>query len=217
MARPLVGITVGTAGEGRPQRYGVNQTYVRALQAAGADVILLPPGTDPGLAERLDALLLPGGADVDPALYREEPEPELGELDRPRDDLELAFLDAAAARRLPVLAICRGIQVVNVHRGGTLHQHLANAGFHQPEAERTHLAHEVVLADGGRRLVNSIHHQGLKALGQGLRVTETCPDDGLVEGVESEDGLLVAVQCHPEELTDQGWSRALFEALVAKA
>lgn len=217
MARPLVGITVGSAGSGRPPRFGVNQTYVRALQAAGADAILLPPGTDPALAARLDALLLPGGPDLDPALYGEQPEPELGEPDRPRDDLELALLDAAAARGLPVLAICRGIQVVNVHRGGSLHQHLASTPLHRPDAERTHLAHEVVTAAGERRRVNSIHHQGLKRLGQGLTVTQTCPEDGLVEGVEADGGLLVALQCHPEELTDHDWSRALFEGLVARA
>jgi len=217
MARPLVGITVGSTGSGAPPRFGVNQTYVRALQAAGADAILLPPGTEPSLAGRLDALLLPGGPDVDPALYGEQPQPDLGEVDRPRDELELAFLDAATARRLPVLAICRGIQVVNVHRGGTLHQHLATAAFHQPQALRTHLAHEVVTAAGERRRVNSIHHQGLKRLGEGLTVTQTCPDDGLVEGVEADGGLLVAVQCHPEELTGHDWSRALFEQLVARA
>ena len=217
MTRPLVGITVGNTGSGRPPRYGANQTYVRALQRAGADAILVPPGTRATFAARLDALLLPGGADLDPEFYGERPEPELGDVDRARDELELAMLEAAEARRLPVLGVCRGIQVVNVHRGGTLHQHLPGAGLHNPGGERDRIAHEVELAAGGRLAVNSIHHQGVKRLGEGLRVTQTCPDDGLVEGFDSEDGRVVAVQCHPEELTANGWAQRLFDDLVRRA
>ena len=215
--RPLVGITCGAFGT-KPRRYGVNQTYVRALQAAGADPIILPPGTEPSLAARLDALLLPGGADVDPQFFGEQPEPGLGDLERDRDEFEFAMLDAAAAHRLPVLGICRGIQVINVHRGGSLHQDLANAGFHNPGGERTDLTHSIALAAGAEQPVNSIHHQGLKALGSGLRVTATCPEDGLVEAVESDDGMVVAVQCHPEELTTAvPWARELFDDLVRRA
>lgn len=214
--RPLVGVTCGSV-EGRTPRFGVNQTYVRALQSAGAEVVLLPPGSGPELGARLDALLLPGGVDVDPDFYGEKPEPGLGEVDRERDRLELAMLEVAEARRLPVLGVCRGIQVLNVHRGGTLHQDLATAGLHNPGGERTLLAHEIELEGGGRQRVNSIHHQGLKVLGAGLKVTARCPDDGLVEAVESEDGLLVAVQCHPEEITGNPWAKGLFEDLVARA
>jgi len=127
------------------------------------------------------------------------------------------LLDAAGSRRLPVLGVCRGIQVINVHRGGSLHQDLGNAGFHNPGGERTLLAHSIALEGGGQQRVNSIHHQGLKALGEGLTVTARCPEDGLVEAFESEDGLVVAVQCHPEELTEDAWARSLFEDLVERA
>jgi putative glutamine amidotransferase len=182
----------------------------------------LPSGT--GSVDGLDGLLLPGGWDVDPSLYGESPGEKVGPIDRELDDTELRLFRQARERELPVLGICRGQQVINVAMGGTLIQHLED---HDARAiGRRHLAHAVEVepgsefgrATGGQRIsVNSLHHQAVKAVAPGLRQTAR-GEDGTVEGLESDDGLIVAVQCHPEELAaDLPWARSLFERFVARA
>ena len=237
--RPLVGLTIGgvAAPEGRP-RLGVNRVYVEALQAAGADVVLLPPaprGDAPvaaALLDRLDGLLLPGGGDVDPALYGERPRPVVVGVDGDRDALELPLVRLAIERRLPLLGICRGHQVVNVALGGSLYQDVLADGLtdvpHATDAARgrTHVAHLVEVRPGtrlhaiaGDRVeVNSFHHQAVRRVAPGLRVTAVSAADGVVEGLESPDGLVLTVQCHPEELTvTHEWARQLFRSFVASA
>ena len=136
----------------------------------------------------------------------------------------------AVARRLPVFGVCRGQQVVNVALGGTLYQDLADDGAtafpHATPAERgrDHLAHSIEVTPGShlrdalgadRREVNSFHHQAVRRVAPGLLVTAVSPDDGIVEGLESPDGLVLCVQCHPEELTTaHAWARGLFRAFV---
>ena len=196
--------------------------YRRAVEAAGAEPVDVPP-TASELPE-VDGLLLPGGWDVDPSLYGEPEDEKLGPIDRELDDAELRMFDQARRRDLPVLGICRGQQVINVAMGGTLVQHLDD---HDVRGHgRSHLAHsihvdpgsELARAAGEHQIrVNSFHHQAVKRLAGGLHESAR-GDDGTVEGVESDDGLIVAVQCHPEELTtDLPWARRLFERFVARA
>jgi putative glutamine amidotransferase len=233
--RPLIGVTVGNR-RGAVPRLAVNLAYVDGLHAAGADVVLLPPsanGVAPALLDRLDGVLLPGGADVNPTSYGERPSAGLEEVDDDLDALELLLVHDAVDRRLPLFGICRGHQVVNVALGGTLYQDLALEGVttvrHATAQEqgRDHLAHPIEVEPGSRLrevlgadtvLVNSFHHQAVRRLAPGLKVTARNPGDGIVEGMESPDGLILTVQCHPEELTaGHAWARALFSALVAAA
>jgi putative glutamine amidotransferase len=216
-SRPKIGVTTS------PKREAAYYlTYGRAVEAAGAEAVYLPPGT-PSIAG-LDGLLLPGGWDVDPARYGEKPDAKVGDIDPELDETEIRLFHEARANEIPVLGICRGQQVINVAMGGTLLQHLEG---HEVRAYgRKHLAHtaevdpasELGRAAEGRQIqVNSLHHQAVRSVAPGLRQTAT-GDDGTVEGLESEDGLIVAVQCHPEELTgDLPWASKLFERFVARA
>ncbi|HXJ49399.1 MAG TPA: gamma-glutamyl-gamma-aminobutyrate hydrolase family protein [Candidatus Acidoferrum sp.] len=215
--RPKIGITV------QPRR-GMEYyaPYRRAVAAAGAEPVDLVPGTKS--LPPVDGLLLPGGWDVDPSFYGESPDEKVVETDKQLDETELAMFHQARERELPVLGICRGQQVINVAMGGSLVQHLEG---HEVRAHgRSHLAHSIDVdpaselgrAAGAHKIrVNSFHHQAIRTLAEGLQQTAR-GDDGTVEGVESDDGLIVAVQCHPEELTtDLPWARNLFERFVARA
>ena len=215
--RPKIGITVQPR---RGMEYYV--PYRRAVTDAGADPVDLVPGTK-ALPE-LDGLLLPGGWDVDPSFYGEAPDEKVVETDPELDETELSMFRQAREREIPVLGICRGQQVINVAMGGSLVQHLEG---HEVRAHgRSHLAHSIEVnptselgqAAGTHQIrVNSFHHQAIRELAEGLHQTAR-GDDGTVEGVESDDGLIVAVQCHPEELTtDLPWARNLFERFVARA
>jgi putative glutamine amidotransferase len=216
-SRPRIGVTTSPK---RGDDYYL--TYGRAVEAAGAEAVYLPPGTLT-IAD-LDGLLLPGGWDVDPARYGEKPDPMTGDIDPDLDETEITLFKDAREKHIPILGICRGQQVINVAMGGSLIQHLEG---HEVRAYgRKHLAHtaavdpasELGRAAGGREIqVNSLHHQAVRSVASGLRQTAT-GDDGTVEGLESEDGLIVAVQCHPEELTgDLPWASKLFERFVARA
>jgi len=219
-------------------RLAVNRSYVSALQAAGADVVLLPPVPSgqspaaPALLDRLDGVLMPGGADVSPERYGEAPTEGLGDVDDDLDTLELALVRAAIDRGLPVLGICRGHQVVNVAMGGTLYQDIVRDGLSSfshttdPALGRDHLAHLIeiragsrlhVLVGSGRLEVNSFHHQAVHAVAPDLGVSAVSAVDGVIEGLESADGRILTVQCHPEELTNHRWARALFSGFVAAA
>jgi len=216
--KPKIGITTSPR---RGAEYYV--PYRKAVEAAGAEPVELPPGT-PALPD-LDGLLLPGGWDVDPAFYGEPKDDKVGPIDRELDETELRLFQQAREKEIPVLGICRGQQVINVALGGSLVQHLEDhdvRGF-----GRSHLAHTIEVIDPSSELgraagehkirVNSFHHQAIRRLASGLHQTAK-GEDGTVEGVESDDGLIVAVQCHPEELTtDLPWAQRLFERFVARA
>jgi putative glutamine amidotransferase len=198
------------------------EPYRRAVIAAGAEPVDLVPGTK--ALPAVDGLLLPGGWDVDPSFYGESRHDRVQETDPELDATELSLFRQAREREIPVLGICRGQQVINVGMGGTLVQHLE--GHEVRELGRSHLAHAIEVdpsselgrAAGDHKLrVNSLHHQAIKRLGEGLQQSAR-GEDGTVEGVETDDGLIVAVQCHPEELTgDMPWARNLFERFVARA
>jgi len=218
-------------------RSGVNSAYLTSVIAAGGIPLVLSPLIGPdhaaGALEGLDALLLTGGEDVDPALYRAQPSPQLGTVSRERDLFELALFAAARERRMPVLGICRGIQLINVAAGGTLWQDLPSERpgdvNHNPASPRDTAAHGIRVLAGSRaadalgRLefaANSFHHQAVRDLGRDL-VATAWSADGLIEAVElaDSDGWVLAVQWHPEEMTGRAESPAtgLFRALMAQA
>ena len=195
--------------------------YARGVIEAGGIPVHIPIDVDPtAVGERLDGIVLPGGTDIDPILYGAEPDPELLPLEPERDDLELALLSAALEAEVPVLGICRGIQVLNVHQGGTLHQHVPEHGrfdlpidstIHQVSFAKGSTLHELY---GSSAQVNSLHHQTVADLGRDLTVTARA-DDGTIEGVEMGDHV-VAVQWHPEMLPTRP-TDPIFSWLVNRA
>jgi putative glutamine amidotransferase len=229
VSKPLIGITTYC----EPASWGVwhseaallPTTYLDAVVAAGGAPILLPPVLDPEVAaSTVDAVVLAGGADIDPARYRQQPHPRTGRPQAWRDGFEIELLSAAGERGLPVLGICRGLEVLTVARGGTLRQHLPDLlghGHHQP-APATFGTTAVCTATGTRTAailgerteVRCYHHQGVDTVGEGM-VATAWASDGAVEAVElTGERFVVGVQWHPEE--DRGDIR-LFEALVAAA
>lgn len=216
-------------------RFGQSQTYVNAIARSGGAPVLIPLLEDLDLLramyDRLDALLLPGGEDIDPAYYGEAVHARCGTISAVRDRVELILIRWAVEDNMPLLAICRGIQVLNVALGGSLYQDIAaqlpTAGRHDwyPGFPRDHAAHQVEIAAGSRLAhliatptlpVNSFHHQAIKGLAPGLTVTALAPD-GIVEAVEM-DGYPfgLGVQWHPEELAPQdAQAQRLFEAFIA--
>ena len=201
--------------------------YSRGVAAAGGVPVVIPPLEGTGeLIETLDGLLLTGGSDIDPALYGQQPHPETTGVVRDRDRAEIELLRAAMDAGLPVLGICRGLQLINVLRGGTLIQHLADgdadAGMHKGPPG-TFTRHPVAIEPGTRLHamlgdgldVDSCHHQAPDRLGDGLTVTAHAPD-GVVEGIELADqAFCVAVLWHPEEDAEGGGP--LFRELVSQA
>jgi putative glutamine amidotransferase len=203
--------------------------YVTKVAAAGAVPVLLPPiaGIDEVIG-RLDGIVLSGGGDIDPARYGARRDPHCGPANADRDDAELALLDAALAGRLPVLGICRGLQVLNVARGGTLHQHLPDLVGNESHSPHPggYGTHEVSVAPGSRLaailnrtdltdhlpvVVPTHHHQAIDRLGTGLMATAWATD-GTIEAVEldpAQQPFAVAVQWHPEAGDDLSLFRAL--------
>ncbi len=185
--------------------------YAGSIAAAGGIPVQLTrdaPVTD--LLHRLDGLVLSGGADVEPARYGAQPDPDLGEVEPDRDAWELALLEAARSLDLPVLGVCRGLQLINVAYGGTLRQHVplvAGRGHPQWARDGHEPSHPVTTVPGSRlrellgnqAAVNSLHHQVVAEVGAGLVVTARA-DDGEIEGLESVGGRILAVQWHPELL-----------------
>jgi putative glutamine amidotransferase len=230
LIRPVIGITTYVT----PAKWGywdleaslIPHDYVRAVEQAGGRALLVPP-SDEGIDETLDSLdgiVFSGGSDLDPAHYGAEPHPETLGIHEERDRAELELMKAALDRDMPVLGICRGIQVLNVARGGNLIQHLPDTVGHEGhkhKAPGAFIDHDVEIEPdttlakilGDRHPVKSHHHQGLDAVGEGLRVSAHA-EDGSIEGVEDpERRFALGVLWHPEAADD----RKLFEALVEQA
>jgi putative glutamine amidotransferase len=229
VARPVIGITTYVT----PAKWSsweleaalVPADYVRAVERAGGRPVLVPP-SEAGIDETLDAvdaLIFSGGADLDPDLYGQDSHPETAGVQTARDRGELALLIGALERDLPVLAICRGSQILNIARGGDLVQHLPDVvgDERHKHTPGTFADHDVTLDEGtrleellGERApVKSHHHQGFGRIGEGLRVAAHA-EDGTVEAVEAPDRrFALGVLWHPEA----GEDMKLFEALVEEA
>lgn len=201
VSKPRAGLTFSDPAKVEP--------YAEALRQAGIEPVLISSG-QPARLDGLDGLLLTGGTDLNPACYGAAPHPADEAPDDRRDELETALLRQALEARLPVLAICRGLQLFNVAHGGTLIQHLDNAAVHVVRGDDPAIpAHEIaVTADSrlaailgeGVHAVNSRHHQAVERVGAGLAIAARSTPDGVVEALERTDlPFAVAVQWHPED------------------
>jgi putative glutamine amidotransferase len=244
MNKPMIGVTVSEIrakedaqrvrhGEPRQTEMTLGLSYMRAVERAGGLPVALPPLKPENvdqLLDKLSGLLLTGGPDLDPACYGSEPHPELGPIDHDVDVFEVALCRHADRRGMPILGICRGAQVLNVARQGSLIQHLPDLGGaveHRQLEPGDRTTHEVQVAPdsalaqttgGGPVDVNSFHHQAIDRLGLGLRPVAWARD-GVIEAVEgTDDGhLVLGVQWHAETLIEAAEQLALFERLVVAA
>ncbi|MGH7357058.1 MAG: gamma-glutamyl-gamma-aminobutyrate hydrolase family protein [Candidatus Rokuibacteriota bacterium] len=236
MTRPLIGVGLALSVGEYPERAYVNMAYLRAIEQAGGVPVPLAPGLEPATLEavwqRIDGLVLTGGWDMDPARYGQARHPKTENVSETRDAVEVCLVSRALGERVPLFAICRGLQVLNVALGGSLVQDIADDVdtnlVHSQKELRDVATHEVrVAADsrlhaivGAHELrVNSMHHQAIGRVGRDLRAVAWAPD-GVIEGVEmgGDDRFVVAVQWHPEELVEHDpAARALFTALVDAA
>jgi putative glutamine amidotransferase len=211
--RPIIGITCTTTDS----RNSIGTSYIDAIEHAGGTPILLPMvQNDSCIADFLsivDGLLLSGGVDVDPFLYGEEPRPAQGKIDVARDSAEMSLIPRALEIDLPILAICRGIQVLNVAAGGTLYQDISMCSGtilkHRQDAPGSYATHAIDVQEGSRLLdilgqssirVNSFHHQAVKKAAPGFTISAVARDD-IVEGIESiSHSFVIGVQFHPETM-----------------
>ena len=231
---PLIAVTATVRTDDGARRVRLNAAYPRAIERAGGIPVVVPPLLRLAELDRVldavDGLLLTGGEDIDPAHYKAPRHPATEDPNAERDATELALVAAARRRSLPTLAICRGIQLLDVALGGTLVQDIpserSDALAHDPGGPRHARVHEVRIEPGSRLAaalgatcltVNSFHHQSVDRVADGLRATAWSPD-GIIEGVEwaADDWWSVAVQWHPEELVDgsEEWDRQLFAAFI---
>ena len=240
MNPPLIAVSTSVTVDKYPERAYVNAAYLNAVQQAGGVPVPLPPQLEPGaraeILKHVSGVLLTGGGDVDPARFGEAAHPTTCEVSGARDALEIDLTQWALARRAPLLAVCRGLQVLNVALGGSLYQDIPSEPGSPLDHSQTSLqgkarnvtAHQVKVREGSRLAailgaldvdVNSFHHQAIKQLGRGLADVAWAPDS-IVEGVELVDPaqFVVGVQWHPEELVAQDRAAFnLFAALVDRA
>ena len=231
-----VAVTASIRPDGDTSRVRLTAAYVTALENAGLIPLIVPPlSSEKAAASVLDSvsgLVLTGGEDVDPARYGENRHEKVRSVNPARDATEAALVRAARDQKLPVLAICRGIQILNVALGGTLVQDIPSEVDtnidHDEDGPRDASAHEISIEPDSliaravgaeHRSVNSFHHQSVKEVAAGMRVTARAPD-GVIEGIESTDRSwwVLGVQWHPEEMTTstEPWDRGLFRAFARK-
>lgn len=234
MEPPLIGITAGNDPR-TPGQYVIRWDYVRSIeQAGGIPVILAPSGAalHSRLTTRLDGLLLTGGVDIEPSAYGEPFHPSVTRTSPERDEFEFKLSKTALEQKVPILAICRGLQVLNVVMGGSLVQDIptvvgSQISHDDSKRQRHELAHQVALKTGTRLYeilkvekmwVNSFHHQSAKKLGNGL-MPVAWADDEVIEAVELPDShFVIGVQWHPESFWNQGETfLPLFKSFAAAA
>lgn len=234
--RPLIGISCEF--ERHPEHRVRDQcvlfrNYTDAIARAGGVPVVIPVVENraalAAIVERLDGIVFPGGDDIPPAIYGQEPHPTIKPMTREAYDLHAILTELVIEHRKPLLAICAGQQIINVALGGTLIQDIAS----QTETTVRHHtfgpgrdpSHDIEVDPGGRLSeilgqrrvrVNSAHHQAVDRLADRLVVTARCPDDGIIEAVELPDHpFLVCVQWHPERIADGDSSRKLFSAFLS--
>lgn len=236
MYAPIIGLFAHCEATADRVKYVANASYTKAIVGHGAIPLLIPPDQPPGtvnqIVETLDGLLIPGGADIAPDRYAEMPHPRLGQVDHELDTVELPITACAYEQNLPILGICRGIQTLAVALGGSLYQDLPSQvpGLRHEVRDlgRSHRPHDITITPGSRLAeilgqesiaVNSLHHQAVRTVPEGLSVTARSEDD-MIEAVEAPSKhWVLAVQCHPEELwntTAPDFTR-LFASFVAAA
>ena len=233
MSRPLIGI----AGFTPACKITTIDSYIHAVEASGGIALIIPPDASVERAAqvvaRLDGLLIPGGDDIDPAQYAAERRPQLGVCDGAHDAADRALIHAALQRRMPLLGICRGMQILNVVLGGTLYQDIAaeypGALTHRNPEDLDYMAmvHSIAIAPetplrtilgADESMVNSLHHQAIRDLGAGVQVAARAAD-GLIEAITvAGQPFALAVQYHPEALIDHDPpAQRLFAAFIAAA
>lgn len=222
--RPIIGITGNYDYEA--DYYWLKRYYVASINKAGGTAIILPPVDDEGILNHYmnicNGFLFSGGGDMDPYYWGEMPDWSLGEINPLRDSFEYKLFQKVLGSSLPILGICRGCQVLNVAMGGSLIQDINSKLSHQQKAPRNYTFHAIVIEQesilakivkANSIRVNSFHHQAIKRLGSGLKISAAAPD-GTIEAVESMNHpFVIGVQWHPECLTDK-YSYFLFKALV---
>jgi putative glutamine amidotransferase len=238
MSTPIIAVSAYRLPVGRVTGWprgaiAAPDVYVDAILRAGGMPALIPWTRDTSvedILERFDGLLLIGGGDVEPARYGAPSHQSVYGVDPLRDEFEIGLARKAATEELPVMAVCRGIQLVNVAFGGTLHQHLPDLpGLHshgRPQEEEPWVDHEVKVSESSRiaeatgratLIGRASHHQGIDRVGEGLSAV-AWTDDGVVEAIEADRGWVVGVQWHPEQTAaDDPAQQALFDALVTRA
>jgi putative glutamine amidotransferase len=227
--RPKIGITIDTHDDG--DKYESPYSYAKAVELAGGLPLLIPYQSDlsliPQFVDAFDGILFTGGNDLDPAVYGQSWHPKAEQIDPARQKFETALLAEVEKRRLPTLGVCLGSQLMNVYRGGSMHQFLPDVSRNPPLEHRKigdQLPRHLVTLDKtsliGRAIgkpeisVNSYHKQSADRLGRGLRIIATAPD-GVIEGFEDPTfPLFAAVQWHPERLIDEPEHLAPFRLLV---
>lgn len=240
MGNPIIGVFADTmscnkGGFGDVTRQYINAAYISAVEDAGAVPFIIPVSNDLEKTKKLidlcDGLLFPGGEDIDPGYYGENPHKNLGEIRPEVDKFLFHSLLYALEQRKPALGICKGMQMMVVATGGSLYQDIYSQReeetfLHCQSGRRTYGVHQVQIDKDSRLFqileteqiaTNSMHHQSVRTLGKGLRLSAHT-EDGIVEAVESLDGRLIGVQWHPEEMVpESGAMKRLFKNLVQRA
>ena len=237
MTKPRIGVTISAdETRDRTKELRLKEAYFASVEKAGGEPVAFPMDTPvESLAEVVSGfkgILLTGGADIDPELFHGEPHPKVYGVDPTRDSIEIALANYCADNKIPLLGICRGLQVINVALGGTLYtditDQLPGALKHPcyPDYARDYLAHSVMIKvnthltaiTGQTQMkVNSLHHQGIKDLAPDLTMSAMSPD-GLIEGVEFMfHPFFLGVQWHPECLPDSAPNQAIFSAFIRAA
>lgn len=240
MANPIIGVFADTmssnkGGFGDVARQYINAAYISAVEEAGAVPFIIPVSSNHEKTKKLidlcDGLLFPGGEDIDPSYYGENPHPNLGEIRPEVDSFLFHSLLYALEQRKPALGICKGMQMMAVAAGGSLYQDIYSQReeetfLHCQSGRRTYCLHQVKIDRDSRLFqilgseqlaTNSIHHQSVRSLGKSLRCSAQT-EDGIIEAVESPDGRLIGVQWHPEEMVPESEAmKRLFQNLVQRA